>query len=73
MRKSRIIEHVSTRDCQECGRVSLIEDVHEGGSMAWTLRDRQGAGRDDHHITVVSPTMMYYRWAVSEGEDGPES
>ena len=51
----------------------LNEDVHEGGSMAWTLRDRQGAGRDDHHITVVSLTMMYYRWAVSEEEDEPES
>jgi hypothetical protein len=30
MRKSRIIEHVSTRDCQECGRVSLIEVCMRG-------------------------------------------
>jgi hypothetical protein len=43
--------------------MSLIEDVH-GGQYGVAPRDRQGAGGDDHQITVVSPTMMYYRWVA---------
>jgi len=33
------------------------------------LQGRQGAGGDEHQITVVSPTMMYYRWVVLDLED----
>jgi hypothetical protein len=37
MRSSRIIQSVSVRDRQACGRVSVLsEDVHVEGSMAWT-------------------------------------
>jgi hypothetical protein len=43
----------------------LFDDVH-GGQYGVAPRDRQGAGENDHPITVVSPTMMYYRWVASD-------
>ena len=49
--------------------MSLIEDVHEEGSMAWTSRGVKAQEGDEHQITVVSPTMMYYRWVALDLED----
>ncbi len=45
----------------------LNEDVY-GVQYGVDPGDRQGAEGNDYQITVVSPTMMYYRWAISELE-----
>jgi hypothetical protein len=66
IRRSRFIENVSAGDRQECGRVSLIEGVHGGISMARTPETvKAERADDDHYYTVVSSTMVYYRWVVS--------
>jgi hypothetical protein len=49
--------------------MSLIEDVHEEGSMAWTSRGVKAQEGDEHQIAVVSPTTMYYRWVALDSED----
>ena len=39
-----------------------------GGQYGVDPGDRQGAEGNDYQITVVSPTMMYYRWVISYGK-----